>query len=547
MSGKKRLAYLVTFILISIAVLSPLSLPTPRSSDFMGFSASRVASNIEYISKEPHSIEHSEARSRVRDYIASRLSGMGLTPHYHHYDSVINRFGDAMDIANLYTKVEPLAGTADSYILFVAHMDSRFKTKVKDKYVYSYGAADDGYGVAVILELMNNLLNLSRNRSEWRQGIKILFTDSEESGLEGMKSALKYDPHVFENVNLVINIEARGVRGPALLFETSPGNSKLMELYKEAKHPYTYSMTSVIYNILPNSTDFSCVSKDIPGFNFSVIDNLNYYHTDLDNYDNISLRSIQHYGEQILPIVKSYLVNNSYGDMKAFASEEDLFFFTVPHIGIFSFKNSLLITLQYISLVVIMLSTLLFIAQRRASMKNILKVTAINLLLLIVGAAAGYGISQLLAHIFGVKFSPVNLTYIKGEYIIILSVLLLLYIMYVNIYRRFVKEGRSCSNIDFLSSGALLVTTVSIVSFYVLGDSTLFWLPAVISSLALLLNMFTFNKHTNYIGWCINLLYLLPLFYCLVMAVTIGALMLFIPLFLLYIAIQVPLSRQYYR
>ena len=544
MSGKKRLIYLGTFILISIAVLSPLSLPAPKSSDSVKFSAERAASNIEYISKEPHSIEHPQARAKVRDYIASRVSGMGLTPHYHHYDSVINRFGDAMDIANLYTKVEPLDGTSDSYILFVAHMDSRFKTKVKDRYVYSYGAADDGYGVAIILELMNNLL---KNRNEWKQGVKILFTDSEESGLEGMKSALKYDAHVFENVNLVVNIEARGVRGPALLFETSPGNSKLMELYKEAKHPYTYSMTSVIYNILPNSTDFSCVSKDIPGFNFSVIDNLNYYHTDLDNYDNISLRSIQHYGEQILPITRSYLVNSSYGDMKAFDSDEDLFFFTVPHIGMFSFKNSLLITMLYISLAAILLSILLFIAQRRASIKKILKITAINLLLLIVGAAAGYGISQLLAYISGVEFNPVNLTYIEGEYIIVLSVLLLLYIAYTAIYRRFIKGGRSYSNIDFLSSGALLITAVSIASFYVLGDATLFWLPAVVSSLALLLNLFTFYRYTNYIGWSVNLLYLLPLFYCLVMAVTIGALMLFIPLFLLYIAIQVPLSRQSYR
>ena len=540
MSGKKRLAYLVTFVIICVAVLSPLSLPTPQSFDSMEFSAERVANNIKFISKEPHSIEHPEARARVRDYIASRLSGMGLSPNYHHYNSIINRFGQAMDIANLYTQIEPSNGSAGSYILFIAHIDSRFKTKVRDRYVYSYGAADDGYGVAVILELAYNLLKI---RGEWKQGVKILFTDSEESGLEGMKSALKYDSHIFDKVNLVVNIEARGVRGPALLFETSPGNSKLVELYKEAKYPYTYSMTSVIYRVLPNSTDFSCVNKDIPGFNFSVIDNLNYYHTDLDNYDNISLRSIQHYGEQILPIAKSYLVNSSYRDAKVFASEKDLHFFTVPHIGIFSFENSTLIAMQYISLAVIILSILLFIAQRRVSLKRILKISVINFLLMIAGSLVGYGISQLLAHIYGVEFSLVNLTYIEGEYIIILLVLLIFYLIYVWLYGKCTKGGRSYSCLDLLSSGALLLTIASITSYYALGDSTLFLIPALVSSIALLLNLFRSYIYTNYMGWSINLLYLLPLSYCLVMAITIGALALFVPLFLLYLAVQVPLSR----
>ena len=81
-----------------------------------------------------------------------------------------------------------------------------------------------------------------------------------------------------------------------MLFETSPRNDKLISLYKHAKYPYAYSLTGFVYNLLPNDTDFSVVKNNFGGFNFSVIDNLDYYHTSRDNYENISASSIQHYG-----------------------------------------------------------------------------------------------------------------------------------------------------------------------------------------------------------------------------------------------------------
>ena len=536
----RRFLYLVFFIAAIVSVLSPLSLPAPKKSDYIGFSAERAAIDIKNISKEPHSIEHPQARAVVRDYIASRLLEMSLKPEYYPYDSVINRFGEPMDIANLYTRIDPPGRTADSYVLFVAHIDSRFKTKVRDKYVYSFGAADDGYGVAVILELLNNLLT---SRNEWKHGIKVLFTDSEESSLEGMKYALKLDSHIFYKVNLAINIEARGVKGPALLFETSPGNSKLIELYKEAKYPYTYSLTSAVYNILPNSTDFSCIKDNIPGFNFSVIDNLNYYHTDLDNYDNISLRSIQHYGEQILPMVKSYLLNTEYADMEAFVSTEDEHFFTIPHIGLFILKREMLVWIQYILIAILLLSVLLFKGQQRVSLWNILKITGVHLIAMILAASAGYGISYLLAAISEQKFSLVRVPYIEGEYIIIISAFVLICLIYVLLYEYFLRSSKRYTSLDFLSSGAILLISASIISLHFLGDNTLFFIPAAISTISLLLNIFTFARYFNFIGWSLIVIYLLPLFYCLIVALTIGSLAVFLTLFVLYIVILTPLLR----
>ena len=119
---------------------------------------------------------------------------------------------------------------------------------------------------------------------------------------------------------MVINVEARGVKGPALLFETSSGNRAVMELYKKVRNPYTYSLTTLVYSILPNNTDFSVVKDSIPGMNFSVIDNLKYYHTDKDNFSNISLKSIEHYGLQIVPMLEEYLKGDKYGSKGSYLS-----------------------------------------------------------------------------------------------------------------------------------------------------------------------------------------------------------------------------------
>ena len=154
--------------------------------------------------------------------------------------------------------------------MLVAHYDSRYHNIVRGDTVYSYGAADDGYGLGVILESVNIAL---KYRPQWNQGVKVLFTDSEEHELDGMYNAVTNNYELFDNVNFVINIEARGVKGDALLFETSKNNASIMELYSNAKYKRGFSLTSFVYNILPNFTDFNHVKDSIPGVNFAVIDN----------------------------------------------------------------------------------------------------------------------------------------------------------------------------------------------------------------------------------------------------------------------------------
>ena len=307
------------FILGLAVVLSGLlafglfTMPKPKADDAEGFSSARVVKDIEAISKEHHSVAHPQERANVREYLVGRLEGLGAdTVKLFEYDSLVGPKNKhvvyTFDAVNVLAEFAPENATdSTAYLMFVAHYDSRYSQPMPRDTVWSYGAADDGYGLGVILESMSHLLN---DRQDWKQGVKVLFTDAEEVGMMGMTAMWEGNREVFDNVGLVINIEARGPYGPALMFEACPGNDKVLGLYADAaKYPFTYSLTTVVYQFMPNFTDFTIIKDYVPGLNFSTIADVNHYHTDLDNFSNIDEKSIQHYGEQVLPVAQAYLTS----------------------------------------------------------------------------------------------------------------------------------------------------------------------------------------------------------------------------------------------
>ena len=84
-----------------------------------------------------------------------------------------------------------------------------------------------------------------------------LFTDSEEGGLLGAKGFRGASP-LAKQIGLVMNFEARGTSGPAMMFETSDGNGRIVrEFAAAAPHPVTSSLSYEAYKLLPNDTDLT--------------------------------------------------------------------------------------------------------------------------------------------------------------------------------------------------------------------------------------------------------------------------------------------------
>src|SRR4029453_11941569 len=82
----------------------------------------------------------------------------------------------------------------------------------------------------------------------------LLFNEGEELGLVGARAFLA-DP-LSRNVDSLINLEARGVRGPVNMFETSRPNAAPIAVFAEAvKRPTANSMATDVYRLMPNYTD----------------------------------------------------------------------------------------------------------------------------------------------------------------------------------------------------------------------------------------------------------------------------------------------------
>ncbi len=544
MNRFRPLILLVTVALAGLLSYGLLTRPSAKDADFEGFSAARVLEDIEVISKKHHSVAHPEERAEVREYLIQRLNELGAdTVKLFEYDSLtgpqnkhVTYTFDAVDVL---AEFPPLTPSEDpTYLLMVAHYDSRYSQPMPKDTVWSYGAADDGYGVGVILETLNRAL---KNRQDWKQGVKVLFTDAEEVGMMGMKAIWENDRDVFENVGFMINIEARGPWGPALLFETSPGNEKVMDLYaKAAKSPFTYSLTTVVYTFMPNFTDFTIVKDEIPGVNFSTIADVNHYHTDLDNFSNVSAKSIQHYGAQVVPIVDEYLTGDVYADRNYFKSEDDTVNFTVPVLGLFNFSKGMYKVLNAVVFVLFLLVFAVEGIRGRLKAMDVFKKSLAILGIAVGVLALGEGIAYLSALIAGAKFKFFGVIHgISFDNAVMIAGIALMFVICVWVYlagrrkairmtagsmRASAAANAVAKHANTVLYGALsLMLVLSAVLLFTIGENLMFFIPLTCAAVALILYRLTSLKLWLVCAMALILLHAFSFLYALAMALTIGA------------------------
>lgn len=534
----------VAVVLSALLAYGLWTQPAPQPADAEGFSAERVVKDIEVISKEHHSVAHPEERAKVREYLIQRLEGLGAdTVLQFGYDSLVspsNRpFVYTFDAVDLLAEFPPLNPAADdTYLMFVAHYDSRYAQIMPKDTVWSYGAADDGYGLGVTLETVSQLL---KQRENWHQGVKVLFTDAEEVGMMGMKAIWENDREVFDNVGLMINIEARGPWGPALLFEACPGNEKVMQLYADAaKYPYTYSLTTVVYKFMPNFTDFTIVKDNVPGLNFSTIADVNHYHTDLDNFSNVSARSIQHYGAQILPIAEKYVTTAEFADKDAMRAEADATNFTIPLLGLFNFSKTGYLIFNVVIFVLFLLVFALEGVRGRVKSFKVFKVSASVLGLAVAVLAFGELVAYISSVVAGATFKPFGVIHGIGfdnVAMIVTTVLIFL----LSVWGYLVLRGREVRKVSgsMRASAAIsaaskyacnvlygtlaLMMVLSAVLVGALGENLMFLVPLCFATGGLILWRLTGCRFMLVVAVALILIHAFSFLYALAMALTIGA------------------------
>jgi hypothetical protein len=268
--------------------------PLPATAAATEFSAVRAIQHVEAIAQSPRPIG-SAAHAAARDYIFQQLHALGLEPEIQKTTAVTSSFAPVFLAGTIENILARRKGTGEGHaVLLVAHYDSVSTGP---------GANDDGVGVATLLETARALVASGPLRSD----VMFLFTDAEETGLLGARAFLAEHPWAKE-FEVVLNFEARGSGGPVIMFETSPQNGALIRaLAKATSYPLANSLSDEIYKRLPNTTDLT-VFKEAhrQGMNFAYIHGLTHYHTQLDNLENVDVRTVQHHGSYALALSRYF-------------------------------------------------------------------------------------------------------------------------------------------------------------------------------------------------------------------------------------------------
>lgn len=268
--------------------------PTPKPADSPSgaFSAGRALSVLERLlaDEAPHPSGR-EANAQVAERIGDELTALGLPIEMQETFACSSLAARCGSVSNVMTR---LPGQRDGpAVLLTAHYDS---------VPAGPGAADDMAGVAVLLEIARIL-----REEPPASPVILLFSDGEEPGLLGAEAFMAEHPWAAD-VGVVVNLEANGVRGQSILFETAEGNAWLIEAFAaQAPRPVANSLFYEVYKLLPHNTDLTVYrSAGLPGVNFAITEGGVFYHTPLDNMAHLDAGSVQHHGDNALAAVRAF-------------------------------------------------------------------------------------------------------------------------------------------------------------------------------------------------------------------------------------------------
>ena len=139
----------------------------------------------------------------------------------------------------------------------------------------------------------------------FRNTVILLFTDGEEVGLLGAEAF--FGQHSWaQQPGVVLNVEGSGSAGESLLLRTGPASGWVVDAFRASvSHPSAFSVADEVFKHMPNDTDFSVSQRaGLPGIDFAFASERNHYHTPLDTVDNLSRVTLQHHGENLLPLAR---------------------------------------------------------------------------------------------------------------------------------------------------------------------------------------------------------------------------------------------------
>jgi hypothetical protein len=279
-----RLTYalLVSIVILAVATVTVVQTlpprPLPADAPTTEFSAQRAIEHIQVIATEPRPIG-SPAFLEARDYVLTILMDLGLEIE----SQSIPEYG----VENVVARI--VGSSSSDAVLLVAHLDS-----VHD----SPGASDDGTGVATLLETARALTA----GPSLRNTVMFLFTGPEEQCCIGAEAFMRAHPWVGD-VRVIVNFDAGGLRGPAVLSAISPDDGWLIRQLVRADRYLVGS--SAVTALSDSRTDFGLGFRPagFSGYGFDLYWDRRIHSPD-DTIENLNPPSIQHQGYHGLALAR---------------------------------------------------------------------------------------------------------------------------------------------------------------------------------------------------------------------------------------------------
>ncbi|HEY3638670.1 MAG TPA: M20/M25/M40 family metallo-hydrolase [Rhizomicrobium sp.] len=366
--------------------------PAPLDASPRTFSSARAEQILARIlgPEKPHPVS-TEENARVRDRIVQEVRARGLHPTLYHSFAchTPHSFGLLIcaGVTDIIADVRPGSGKA---IILMAHYDS---------VPAGPGAADDESGVATVIETARALI--ARGLAG-KHPIMAVITDGEEADLLGAAAFLR-NPAFRARVGAVVNVEARGDQGPSLLFQTSPGDGALVDLYAGNTSNYaTSSLYHEIYRFLPNDTDLTLfIEAGYPSFNLAYVGGVANYHTTHDTRANLDPASLQQHGDNMLGVV-SGLEQANFAELRG---QDDIY---LDILGRWLPRVPVSWALPLAAIALLLLVAAVFLSNDSSVLAaQWLKAFAITPVLLLVAVAGGFLLYQLACLVSGMP-NPAN-------------------------------------------------------------------------------------------------------------------------------------------
>lgn len=335
-----------------------------------------------------HSISNEEENKLAEEYIISVLDDMGFSnsdttkePAYlvQEFVTTPNKH-QSFYLENIIVHIPANAESpTNQAVMVMAHYDS---------VPTGPGASDDALACGTMLEAIRYYLDRMNNGYTITNDLVFCFVNGEEYGLLGSKAFMdefKGFDDLVKRINFAINLEARGTSGTQIMFETAANNYNTVKLFGEVNNNlFTCSVATMIYDMMPNGTDFSNLKTHYQGVNMANIAHGENYHTMNDNPANVHESCLTQQAQIINNLLDKL---GSYDLDKLYEAEESAIFFSYLNIGDVVYNHAFSVVIAILGIILLAANIILSAVFKR---KNLVK-TIKSILIVIVGLALTAG------------------------------------------------------------------------------------------------------------------------------------------------------------